>query len=118
MSETKDEKVAGNQHKKTTIDKPKPIKSDNFRLDYANNVQVRGTFFDIRVIVGEFLHNDNDEIVFREDITVVFSPQHAKAFSKLLENQISDYEKKYGDIPILKESMSEIRDVKTQQPVS
>jgi len=115
MSETKDEKVAENQHGKTTFNKR--IKSDNYRLDYATNVQVRGSFFDIRVTVGEFLKNDNDEVVFQEDITVVFSPQHAKAFSKLLEDQITNYEKTYGDIPVVKESMTKLQ-LNTQQPIS
>lgn len=102
MADIEDGKLSEDQQKTKFIFKR--IQSHKHRLYYATNTQVRGSFFDIRVIVGEIVPGDNDENVFREDVSVVFSPQHAKAVSELLKQQITDYEKKYGDIPTIEGS--------------
>jgi len=104
MADIEDGKLSEDQKKKKT--RFKRIQSDKHRLYYASNTQVRGSFFDIRIIAGEIVQSDDDEAVFREDVSVVFSPQHAKAVSKLLKQQITDYEKKHGDIPTLEGSMT------------
>ncbi len=104
MTNIKEEKPSEDQHKKRATFKR--VQSDKHRLYYASNTQVKGSFFDIRVIAGEIVPSDNDEAVFREDVSVVFSPQHAKAVLGLLKQQITDYEKKYGDIPTLKNALA------------
>ncbi|HVT58954.1 MAG TPA: DUF3467 domain-containing protein [Thermoanaerobaculia bacterium] len=65
---------------------------------YSNFVQLTVTPFDIGLRFAQLAY-DSPKPTAREVARVVVSPQTAKAILRLLERQIRDYEKNYGEIP-------------------
>lgn len=79
--------------------KIKTVRADTYRQYYASNVRLTVSFFDIKLTCGEMFQDEAGNRNFREDVTVVFSPQHAKLFLSILQNRIKEYEQKNGIIP-------------------
>ena len=69
---------------------------------YANSVTVSNTFFDFSMLfkkdyiyeAEEGQKKDTEEVAF-----VRMSPQMAKALCALLQNNVNEYEKQFGNIP-------------------
>jgi hypothetical protein len=76
------------------------LESDSTPTYYSNNAQIATSVFDFRVIFGEIVKADEEEIVVRTRATVFLSPQHAKAFANVLSQKIRDYEQRYGEITL------------------
>jgi hypothetical protein len=65
---------------------------------YANNAQVRVLPWDIRIDFGEVSEITGGEFVVERKAYITMSPTHAKAFLKVLEDDLSNYEKQFGKI--------------------
>jgi len=102
-----DSKTNNNEPAKTVI---KPIRSSEYKLHYVNNTQIKASFYDIRIISGEVERDENDGLIFREDVGMVFSPQHAKAVLKIFQERIENYENKFGEIPTIENSIPPVED--------
>jgi len=67
---------------------------------YVNNVGLRMSIWDFVLDFGIILEADVDKLTFRDVATIVMSPQHAKAFAKVLTRHIKGYEDQFGRIPL------------------
>lgn len=67
---------------------------------YCNVANIEGSTFDIVMNLG--MKKDRKKNITHDDIdvTIIMSPQHAKAFSKALADNIANYEKAFGEIII------------------
>jgi hypothetical protein len=68
---------------------------------YSNSVQIRVSPWDFSFRFGHVSPVGQDREIAQYDVTVMMSPQHAKATFRLLEQQVANYEKRFGEIPIL-----------------
>ncbi len=66
---------------------------------YANSVQSKVSFFDVQLVLGfiEEFRPDHSVLV-KNLVTVVMSPQHAKALRDALIQNINAYEEAFGTI--------------------
>ena len=83
------------------------ITSDNLPVLYSNNVAMQSSLWDFRMDFGQIMQADIEAFVFKDLLTVIMSPQHAKVFSEVLAKHVEAYEKKYGAIPTAPEAEKE-----------
>ncbi len=67
---------------------------------YANNIDVRGSFFDFVLTLGFSDVITLEALHIHEIAKVALSPQHAKAFALVLSAHIIEYEKLFGPIVV------------------
>ena len=70
---------------------------------YSNNVELRGTLWDIRFTFGELIEVTDDQTDVKQLTVVYMSPQHAKKFAETLINNIQKHEQLFGPIRISEE---------------
>jgi hypothetical protein len=79
------------------IAKPGP----EYRSVYANNVALGISAFDISLVFGEIMGSEDGKTVNVEQrVRVTMSPQHAKALVMVLAENLHNYEKNIGPIPL------------------
>lgn len=62
------------------------------RVYYTNNIGIEASVFDVKFHIGYITMKDNENIN-KELCEIVMSPEHAKAFEKILSETIQRYEK-------------------------
>jgi len=69
---------------------------------YANNVEIKLSAWDVRFWFGEIqnVNPEAKEIMVTRRVRVIMSPQHAKAFSKVLADNIQKYEDAFGELQV------------------
>jgi flagellar protein FlaG len=72
----------------------------DYREAYANSVQIRVNLWDFFLQFGTVNQTAPDEVEIRNFQGVYLSPQQAKALSNLLMQNISQYERAFGEIKI------------------
>ena len=70
---------------------------------YANNTSFRMSVWDIVLDFGMIESADEQSIVIRNAVRVIMSPQHARVLAKLLADNLAEYERNFGSIPIAPE---------------
>ena len=78
----------------------KRVRTDDFISLYANNVSVSISLWDVGMIFGEILGEEDGKAVIEETVKIVMSREMAKIMNLLLTANIADYEKKNGTIHI------------------
>ena len=73
-------------------------KSPNYREDYANSVQVRTNLWDVFLVFGRMEQKSPDTVVIDHFQGIYLSPQQAKAFLNVLQQNIAQYEGAFGEI--------------------
>ncbi len=87
------------KHKDNTVDDNALLLSENFSEDYANNVFFQLTWWDLKVLFGEFNQVRKPPAVeYHTAITIPWS--QAKIMSYFLQVQIAYYEATNGPIKI------------------
>jgi len=72
----------------------------DYRANYANSVQVRMSVWDFFLEFGT-MRQDTPEMVKLENFQGVYlSPQQAKALLQILEHNLAQYEKAFGDLAL------------------
>jgi hypothetical protein len=84
-------------------------RKEDYYATYAENVNVETSLFDIRVTVGEIVEATDAEILFEDRLSIIFSPQHAKAFLGLLVHNLKKYEAEFGEIKLPEDMLSKRR---------
>jgi flagellar protein FlaG len=74
--------------------------SDDFRESYANSVQVRWSVWDFFILLGTFQQQSEDTVEVKNFQGVYLSPQQAKALMMLLDQNVANYEKTFGEIKL------------------
>ena len=78
----------------------KLIQSEDYRERYANSVQVRVSVWDFLLIFGTLQQQSEREVEVRNFQGIYLSPQQAKALMTVLEQNVSNYEKAFGEIKL------------------
>ncbi len=71
-----------------------------YRENYANSVQMRVSLWDFFLMFGMANQTAPDALTIQNFQGMYFSPQQAKALSKLLQQNLSQYEATFGEIQL------------------
>jgi flagellar protein FlaG len=69
-----------------------------YRENYANSVQMRVSLWDFFLLFGMANQTSPDAVTIQNFQGIYLSPQQAKALSKLLQQNLSQYEAAFGEI--------------------
>lgn len=76
------------------------INSPDYRDGYANSVQVRVSVWDFLLIFGRLQPLSTDEVEVQNFQGIYLSPQQAKALLAILQQNVTQYEKAFGEIKL------------------
>jgi flagellar protein FlaG len=74
--------------------------SADYRDGYANSVQVRVSVWDFLLVFGRLHPLSTDEVEVQNFQGIYVSPQQAKALLTILQQNVAQYEKAFGDIKL------------------
>jgi Protein of unknown function (DUF3467) len=78
----------------------KLVNTAEYRENYANSVQVRVNVWDFFLVFGTLQQANENEVEVRNFQGVYLSPQQAKALMSILQQNVSQYEKTFGEIKL------------------
>ena len=76
------------------------MNSPEYREGYANSVQVRASVWDFLLVFGRLQQQAATEVEIHNFQGIYLSPQQAKALVTILEQNIVQYEKTFGEIKL------------------
>jgi flagellar protein FlaG len=76
------------------------INSPEYRDGYANSVQVRVSVWDFFLTFGRLQPVAADEVEVQNFQGIYLSPQQAKALLAILQQNVTQYEKAFGEIKL------------------
>jgi len=74
--------------------------SEDYRENYSNSVQVRWSVWDFFLTFGTFQQQTETSVDVRNFQGIYLSPQQAKALQMILEQNVANYEKTFGEIKL------------------
>jgi hypothetical protein len=78
----------------------KLVNTTEYRESYANSVQVRVNVWDFFLVFGTMQQATESEVEVRNFQGIYLSPQQAKALLSILQQNVSQYEKTFGEIKL------------------
>ena len=72
----------------------------DYREGYANSVQVRWSVWDFFLSFGTFQQQTENAVEIENFQGIYLSPQQAKALMMILEQNMANYEKTFGEIKL------------------
>ncbi|MGI9104097.1 MAG: DUF3467 domain-containing protein [Terriglobales bacterium] len=78
----------------------KLVNASDYREGYANSVQVRVNVWDFFLVFGTLQQQTETEVEVRNFQGVYLSPQQAKALMSILQQNVTQYEKTFGEIKL------------------
>jgi len=84
------------------------VNTPEYREGYANSVQVRVSVWDFLLIFGRIQAQSTEEVEVHNFQAIYISPQQAKALMTILEQNVAQYEKTFGEIK-LDPTMSQVK---------
>jgi len=76
------------------------VNTSDYREGYANSVQIRASVWDFLLIFGRLQPQTTTEVEVHNFQGIYLSPQQAKALVTILEQNIVQYEKTFGEIKL------------------
>ena len=76
------------------------INIPDYREGYANSVQVRVSVWDFLLVFGRLQQQTSSEVEVHNFQGIYLSPQQAKALMTILEQNVIQYEKTFGEIKL------------------
>jgi flagellar protein FlaG len=76
------------------------VNTQEYREGYANSVQVRVSVWDFLLIFGRVQPQSPSEVEVQNFQGIYLSPQQAKALMTILEQNVVQYEKTFGEIKL------------------
>ena len=76
------------------------VNTPDYREGYANSVQVRVSVWDFLLIFGRVQPQATNEVEVQNFQGLYLSPQQAKALLTILEQNVVQYEKTFGEIKL------------------
>jgi flagellar protein FlaG len=76
------------------------VNTPDYREGYANSVQVRVSVWDFLLIFGRVQPQTTTEVEVQNFQGLYLSPQQAKALLTILEQNVAQYEKTFGEIKL------------------
>ena len=74
--------------------------TSDYREGYANSVQVRVSVWDFFLVFGTLQQQSPTEVEVTNFQGVYLSPQQAKALATILQQNVVNYEKTFGEIKL------------------
>jgi hypothetical protein len=87
-------------------------RSPDFKVIYANNVNIGMSPWDIQMTFGKITSGNTIE----HQITVVISPQWAKALAGVYQRVVADYESQFGKVALPEQLLAAQSIVPVAQP--
>ena len=78
----------------------KLINNKDYRENYANSVQVRVNVWDFFLVFGTLQQQTPTEVEINNFQGIYLSPQQAKALLTILQQNVVNYEKTFGEIKL------------------
>ena len=78
----------------------KLVNTSDYRESYSNSVQVRVNVWDFFLVFGTLQQQSENEVEVRNFQGVYLSPQQAKALMTILQQNVTNYEKTFGEIKL------------------
>src|SRR5512142_3337876 len=78
----------------------KLVNTAEYRENYANSVQVRVNVWDFYLVFGTLQQATESEVEVRNFQGIYLSPQQAKALMSILQQNVAQYEKTFGDLKL------------------
>ncbi|HYX69121.1 MAG TPA: DUF3467 domain-containing protein [Terriglobales bacterium] len=78
----------------------KLVNSPDYRESYANSVQIRVSVWDFFLVFGTLQQQTPQEVEVRNFQGIYLSPQQAKALLTILQQNVVNYEKTFGEIKL------------------
>ena len=78
----------------------KLVNTPDYRDHYANSVQVRVNVWDFFLVFGTLQPQSETQVEVHNFAGIYLSPQQAKALVTILEQNIVQYEKTFGEIKL------------------
>jgi hypothetical protein len=72
----------------------------DYRENYCNSVQVRWSVWDFFLVFGTFQQQSDEAVEIKNFQGIYISPQQAKALMMILEQNVTNYEKTFGEIKL------------------
>ena len=76
------------------------VNASDYREGYANSVQVRVSVWDFLLVFGRVQQQPTGEVEVQNFQGIYLSPQQAKALLTILEQNVVQYEKTFGEIKL------------------
>jgi flagellar protein FlaG len=76
------------------------VNTSDYRDSYANSVQVRVSVWDFYLTFGRLQAQSPDQVEVHNFQGIYLSPQQAKALLTILEQNVGQYEKAFGEIKL------------------
>src|ERR1051326_4287740 len=76
------------------------VNAPDYREGYANSVQVRVSVWDFLLVFGRLQQTAASDVEVQNFQGIYLSPQQAKALMTILEQNVLQYEKTFGDIKL------------------
>jgi flagellar protein FlaG len=78
----------------------KLVNTQDYREGYANSVQIRASVWDFLLVFGRLQQQTTTEVEVHNFQGIYLSPQQAKALMSILEQNVLQYEKTFGEIKL------------------
>ncbi len=78
----------------------KLVNTPDYRETYSNSVQIRVSVWDFLLVFGTLQQQTPEEVEVRNFQGIYLSPQQAKALLAILEQNVGNYEKTFGEIKL------------------
>jgi hypothetical protein len=76
------------------------VRGEDYFSYYANSIAVNISQWDIALMFGEVVGEQDGKTVIEEIVKILISREAAKVLNKILTDQITIYEKKFGVIKV------------------
>jgi len=76
------------------------VNTPDYRENYANSVQARVSVWDFFLVFGTLQQTTPSEVEVKNFQGIYLSPQQAKALMTILQQNVSSYEKAFGEIKL------------------
>jgi hypothetical protein len=76
------------------------LRSQEYRENYANSVQIRMNLWDFMLLFGRVDQTAPDNVSISNFQAVYVSPQQAKALLNILQQNVTQYEAAFGEIKL------------------
>lgn len=84
---------------RTKVTKVEKVEAPGILSYYANSVDILMSVYDFVLTIGQMRASGDDTVVVEQQARIIMSPQHLKAFARLLVQKVEEYETEVGIIP-------------------
>ncbi len=88
-------------------------KSTTYNELYTNSVDLKVSVYDFELVFGKVIAASDTRLEIEQKVSITMSPQHAKEFLRILQENVRNYELRFGPIVSTVNQFTESPPVKT-----